>query len=314
VQPRPPAVAAGAGQHRSSVPTRNGRYRDAVRDYWRGRHVQPDVLAGCLAGSPRSCSDEPAQPFAGVNFVTAHDGFTLRELVSCRRPAHVGDRSRRRHGGSPYCTAKTEDEGVEGPVEGVPHAGLPGDHRPHHRSAVGVRPPASRDDELGPPQRVVGGEAVADRVPTSGVRRQRAERSGQARRGEATPLAPPRSGADAGPAAGATSRSQMASDSSASALSPRTIARPRAPVPRDEVRTSNGEASGARAAHIPHPFVLETANRCKAGPGFEVRSSVVYAGQRTETRVAEHLRRRSAGTRCPNAVLRLRGDPRDLQG
>ncbi|MFE7776296.1 glycogen debranching protein GlgX [Streptomyces sp. NPDC057445] len=60
----------------------NGRYRDIVRDFWRG---EPSALAefgSRLAGSSDLYQDERRRPRASVNFVTAHDGFTLRDLVS----------------------------------------------------------------------------------------------------------------------------------------------------------------------------------------------------------------------------------------
>ncbi|MFC5907684.1 glycogen debranching protein GlgX [Streptacidiphilus monticola] len=60
----------------------NDRYRDTVRDFWRG--AQPDVreLGYRLAGSSDLYQRGGRRPYASVNFVTAHDGFTLRDLVS----------------------------------------------------------------------------------------------------------------------------------------------------------------------------------------------------------------------------------------
>ncbi len=60
----------------------NDRYRDTMRDFWRGtRGVVRDV-ASRLAGSSDLYADDGRSPYASVNFVTAHDGFTLRDLVS----------------------------------------------------------------------------------------------------------------------------------------------------------------------------------------------------------------------------------------
>jgi len=56
----------------------NDRYRNGVRDFWRGRSDGVRELASRLTGS----SDLYPRPTASVNFVTAHDGFTLRDLVS----------------------------------------------------------------------------------------------------------------------------------------------------------------------------------------------------------------------------------------
>ncbi|MCE7080987.1 glycogen debranching protein GlgX [Streptomyces sp. ST2-7A] len=60
----------------------NDRYRDAVRDYWRG--ALPDVrdLGYRLSGSSDLYAWGGRRPYASVNFITAHDGFTLRDLVS----------------------------------------------------------------------------------------------------------------------------------------------------------------------------------------------------------------------------------------
>jgi isoamylase len=60
----------------------NGRYRDTVRDYWRGESETVGELASRLTGSSDLYQDDSRSPVASVNFVTAHDGFPLRDLVS----------------------------------------------------------------------------------------------------------------------------------------------------------------------------------------------------------------------------------------
>ena len=60
----------------------NGRYRDTVRRYWKGDEGQVTDLAFRLAGSSDLYQGDGRSPFASINFVTAHDGFTLRDLVS----------------------------------------------------------------------------------------------------------------------------------------------------------------------------------------------------------------------------------------
>ncbi len=60
----------------------NGKYRDCVRDFWAGRDQTLGEFAYRLTGSPDLYADDSRQPFASINFVTAHDGFTLRDLVS----------------------------------------------------------------------------------------------------------------------------------------------------------------------------------------------------------------------------------------
>ncbi|WP_280891937.1 glycogen debranching protein GlgX [Streptomyces sp. LBL] len=60
----------------------NGKYRDAVRDFWRGDEHTLGEFASRLTGSPDLYQHSRRRPRASVNFVTAHDGFTLRDLVS----------------------------------------------------------------------------------------------------------------------------------------------------------------------------------------------------------------------------------------
>jgi len=60
----------------------NGKYRDAVRAFWRGDGGQVSQLATRLAGSSDLYGHSGRRPYASINFVTAHDGFTLRDLVS----------------------------------------------------------------------------------------------------------------------------------------------------------------------------------------------------------------------------------------
>ena len=60
----------------------NDRYRDGVRDFWRGRSDGVRELGYRLAGSSDVFSRTARRPTASVNFVTSHDGFTLRDLVS----------------------------------------------------------------------------------------------------------------------------------------------------------------------------------------------------------------------------------------
>ena len=60
----------------------NGRYRDTVRDYWRGEGGTLGEFARRFTGSSDLYEDDGRRPYASVTFVTAHDGFTLRDLVS----------------------------------------------------------------------------------------------------------------------------------------------------------------------------------------------------------------------------------------
>jgi glycogen operon protein len=59
----------------------NGVYRDTMRDYWRG-YANCGEFANRLSGSSDLYESDGREPFASINFITAHDGFTLRDLVS----------------------------------------------------------------------------------------------------------------------------------------------------------------------------------------------------------------------------------------
>ena len=60
----------------------NGKYRDALRSYWKGDEGKIGEVAYRLTGSPDLYQHDGRAPSASVNFITAHDGFTLRDLVS----------------------------------------------------------------------------------------------------------------------------------------------------------------------------------------------------------------------------------------
>lgn len=60
----------------------NGKYRDSVRDFWRGADGMIAEFGLRFTGSPDLYFKEYRHPFASINFVTAHDGFTLSDLVS----------------------------------------------------------------------------------------------------------------------------------------------------------------------------------------------------------------------------------------
>jgi len=60
----------------------NGMYRDTVRDLWRGENAALAEFGSRLTGSSDLYQDDGRRPIASINFVTCHDGFTLRDLVS----------------------------------------------------------------------------------------------------------------------------------------------------------------------------------------------------------------------------------------
>jgi glycogen operon protein len=88
----------------------NGRYRDTVRDFWRGATGVSD-LAWRLTGSEDLYALSGRRPWASVNFVTAHDGFTLRDLVSYQRKHNEDNGERNRDGTEDN---RSQNLGVEG--------------------------------------------------------------------------------------------------------------------------------------------------------------------------------------------------------
>jgi glycogen operon protein len=60
----------------------NGQYRDTVRDFWRGEPATLGEFASRITGSSDLYKHDGRRPYASINFVTAHDGFTLNDLVS----------------------------------------------------------------------------------------------------------------------------------------------------------------------------------------------------------------------------------------
>src|SRR6476469_5491385 len=60
----------------------NDQFRDTMRDFWRGHAAGVRTVATRLAGSSDLYADDGRSPYASVNFITAHDGVTLRDLVS----------------------------------------------------------------------------------------------------------------------------------------------------------------------------------------------------------------------------------------
>ncbi|KAB8146004.1 glycogen debranching protein GlgX [Chloroflexia bacterium SDU3-3] len=96
----------------------NGKYRDTVRRYWKGDEAQVAELAYRLSGSSDLYQRNGRSPYASVNFITAHDGFTLRDLVSYNEKHNdangEGNRDGESHNNSWNCGAEgeTDDAGI----------------------------------------------------------------------------------------------------------------------------------------------------------------------------------------------------------
>jgi glycogen operon protein len=91
----------------------NDKYRDTVRDYWRGQ-TPPAVLAPRLLGSPDVFDKFGRRPYASVNFITAHDGFTLNDLVSYNDRHNEANGEENRDG---HSDNRSWNCGAEGPTE-----------------------------------------------------------------------------------------------------------------------------------------------------------------------------------------------------
>ncbi len=92
----------------------NDQYRDTVRDFWRGRSAGIRTVATRLAGSSDLYADDGRSPYASVNFVTAHDGFTVRDAVSYERKHNEANGERNRDGSDHN---RSQNFGVEGETD-----------------------------------------------------------------------------------------------------------------------------------------------------------------------------------------------------
>jgi isoamylase len=91
----------------------NGIYRDTMRDFWRGRAPVAD-FAQRFTGSADLYQSDGRSPFASINFVTAHDGFTLRDLVSYDEKHNEANLEGGRDGTDDN---RSWNHGVEGPTD-----------------------------------------------------------------------------------------------------------------------------------------------------------------------------------------------------
>ncbi|MCA1840935.1 MAG: glycogen debranching protein GlgX [Actinobacteria bacterium] len=106
------------GYQIGNLPTRwsewNGRYRDTVRDFWNGRSKSIGEFASRLAGSPDLYEPTGRDTSASINFVTAHDGFTLADLVTYNSKHNEANGHNNTDGES---NNKSWNCGIEGPTD-----------------------------------------------------------------------------------------------------------------------------------------------------------------------------------------------------
>jgi isoamylase len=92
----------------------NGKYRDSVRRYWKGDDSLVAEMAYRLSGSSDLYKDDGRRPYASINFVTAHDGFTLNDLVSYNEKHNQANGEDNRDGSNDNLSWNC---GVEGPTD-----------------------------------------------------------------------------------------------------------------------------------------------------------------------------------------------------
>ena len=92
----------------------NGKYRDTVRDFWRGEPASLGEFAARFTGSSDLYEADNRRPIASINFVTAHDGFTLDDLVSYNEKHNEANGEDNNDGESHN---RSWNHGVEGPTD-----------------------------------------------------------------------------------------------------------------------------------------------------------------------------------------------------
>jgi glycogen operon protein len=92
----------------------NGKYRDVLRRFWKGDGGLASEVATRLAGSSDLYEDDGRKPYASINFVTAHDGFTLQDLVSYNDKHNEANGEHNRDGADDN---NSWNCGVEGPTD-----------------------------------------------------------------------------------------------------------------------------------------------------------------------------------------------------
>lgn len=127
----------------------NGRYRDTVRDFWRGQPSTLGELASRITGSADLYEQTGRRPVASINFVTCHDGFTLTDLVSYNDKHNQANGEENRDG---EAHNRSWNCGVEGPTKDRAILALRAKQRRNFLTtlllAQGV-PMLSHGDELG---------------------------------------------------------------------------------------------------------------------------------------------------------------------
>ncbi|MGB3440170.1 MAG: glycogen debranching protein GlgX [Actinophytocola sp.] len=92
----------------------NGQFRDTVRDFWRGEPATLGEFASRITGSSDLYQNDGRRPYASINFVTAHDGFTLNDLVTYNDKHNAANGEDNRDGANDN---RSWNHGTEGPTD-----------------------------------------------------------------------------------------------------------------------------------------------------------------------------------------------------
>jgi len=94
----------------------NGKYRDSVRGFWRGDHQGPAEMGYRLTGSSDLYQTDGRKPYASINFVVAHDGFTLADTVAYEEKHNLENGEENLDG---HNDNLSRNYGIEGPTDDV---------------------------------------------------------------------------------------------------------------------------------------------------------------------------------------------------
>ncbi|HTF29515.1 MAG TPA: glycogen debranching protein GlgX, partial [Flavitalea sp.] len=94
----------------------NGMYRDCIRDFWRGADSMLGEFALRFTGSPDLYENDYRRPTASINFITAHDGYTLHDLVTYTQKHNEANQENNMDGDNHN---RSENYGVEGPTNDI---------------------------------------------------------------------------------------------------------------------------------------------------------------------------------------------------
>ena len=150
----------------------NGIYRDTMRDFWRGQ-APVSEFASRFTGSSDLYQHDGRRPFASINFITAHDGFTLRDLVTYNEKHNEANLEDNRDGDNHN---RSWNHGVEGETDDPAinalrerqHAELPGDALPLAGRADAARRRRDRAHAARQQQRLLPGQRdLLDRLASS---------------------------------------------------------------------------------------------------------------------------------------------------